>query len=271
MGVDQTRRHQPAGNAQQVGVVGIEVAAHRLDPTLSRSRMSAPCQLGRGVVHGQDRRGALQDHRPHGAPMLLLPPEPPAPRRAASAFAAASTRPPIMRRPAAPVGDQAARRLDHRNRRRHVIGLQPRLDHQIDAAGGDQRIAVAIHAIAGQPHPGCQRAEGGAFGGVPTSGKVVISRASARLRRLLDTSARLAQRPAQQRPAEATLEALADIGLVDDAVERPAGVRDRDQHAPGRRAGQIAAGAVDRVEHPGQAGCARPPVPAPRQGCRLPV
>jgi hypothetical protein len=45
--------------------------------------------------------------------------------------------------------------------------------------------------------------------------------------------------------------------LVDDAIDRAIGIGQRDQHAPGRRARQIAARAVDRVQHPGQPAGAR--------------
>ena len=66
----------------------------------------------------------------------------------------------IIDRAALPVGDDAARSLDHRNRGLHVIGFEAGLDHQIDLTGSDQRIGIAIGAIPDQPGLRGNAAEG---------------------------------------------------------------------------------------------------------------
>ena len=53
-----------------------------------------------------------------------------------------------FRPPAIPGRDDPARLLDDRNQRANVIGLQNRLDDEIDMAGGQQAIGIAIDAVA---------------------------------------------------------------------------------------------------------------------------
>ncbi len=54
---------------------------------------------------------------------------------------------------AGPGGDDPAGPLDHRDQRDDVVGLQPGLDHQVDEAGGDHAVGVAIDPVARQPDP----------------------------------------------------------------------------------------------------------------------
>ena len=63
-------------------------------------------------------------------------------------------------------------------------------------------------------------------------------------------------RPGHQRAIRRPLEPLPDIGLVNDAIERPRGIGNRDQHAPRRCAAEKAARPVNGVEHPSQPRCA---------------
>ena len=53
----------------------------------------------------------------------------------------------LMGRPALPVRNNAARLLDNRNKRLNVIRLQTLVKHNVDEAGGQQRIIIAISAI----------------------------------------------------------------------------------------------------------------------------
>ncbi len=55
---------------------------------------------------------------------------------------------------AVPGGDDSARAFDDRDQGDYVVGVQRRLDHQVDMAGGQHAIGVAIAAIARQPRPG---------------------------------------------------------------------------------------------------------------------
>ena len=117
----------------------------------------------------------------------------------------------------------------------------------------DERVAVAVGPVAGEPHLVAHRS----------------NPAAPRACRLRDRSSRGSRRragaaaggerpldpaPAQRGAAEAAHEALADIGLVDHAEHRPSAAVEADQRSPGRRAAEEGPGAVDRVEHPGQAG-----------------
>ena len=60
----------------------------------------------------------------------------------------------LMGRPTLPVGDNAARLLDNRNERLNIIRLQTFFDDNIDKAGGQQRIIIAIPAIADETRAG---------------------------------------------------------------------------------------------------------------------
>ena len=161
--------------------------------------------------------------------------------------------PALRGRASLPIGHNAARRLDHRNRGLHVIGLQARLDHQINLPGGDQRIGVAIGAITHEFCPPRHPAKGGAlFGGADlgegghhdglgqTPGRARFQRGAT-------------QGAVHLGPAQAALKPLADIGLVDDAKDRPRRIAHRDQNAPCGRTAKITACAVDRVQDPCQA------------------
>ena len=114
-----------------------------------------------------------------------------------------------MDRPALPIGHHAARRLDHRDRRGDVIALQSGLDHQVDLAGGDQRIGIAIHAIAGQPGPGCDAMERGPFRFGPDLGKSRENNGFGQVAGRARGHRAGAQRPGHLRPSEAAAIAMA--------------------------------------------------------------
>ena len=54
---------------------------------------------------------------------------------------------------AGPRRDDAASSLDHRDQRRDVVGLQPRLDDEIGLPGRDHAIGIAIGACSGRAWP----------------------------------------------------------------------------------------------------------------------
>ena len=58
--------------------------------------------------------------------------------------------PALMRGAALPIGHDATRGFYDSNRSLHIIGLQTRLDHQIDLSCRDKGIGIAICAIAHQ-------------------------------------------------------------------------------------------------------------------------
>ena len=161
--------------------------------------------------------------------------------------------PPLMHGPALPVGHHSARGLDHGDRRLHIIGLQTRLDHQINLARRDQGIGIAIHAIAHQPCLGGHPVKGGAFLRRAHFGKCCEQNRLAKRPRWPASQCLGAHRAHHLRAAKSALEPLADIGLINDPVNRPGGIRHGNQHAPGWRARQIAARAINRVQHPCQA------------------
>ncbi len=121
-----------------------------------------------------------------------------------------------------------------------------------------QRVGIAVDAVSGQVHPPGHGFEARTFGGRADLGIGGVER-------------RLGQRAAgaraQRTPgaigsghlggAEAAEEALADIGLVDEAQDRAFAVIERDQGAPCRQARDEGAGPVDRVDDPGQPAAAR--------------
>src|SRR3546814_2289253 len=47
---------------------------------------------------------------------------------------------------AGPVAHPPARALDHRHQRRQIVQLQPCLDHDVDMAGRDQPVIIAVAA-----------------------------------------------------------------------------------------------------------------------------
>ena len=68
------------------------------------------------------------------------------------------------RRAAVPRRDDAAGAGDDRNERQDVVRLELGLDHQIDVAGSQHAVGVAIAAVARQPHHLLDLAEGRAVG-----------------------------------------------------------------------------------------------------------
>ena len=216
MGVDQARRDHAAVAADDLGIVGIETVAHRLDHAAAQHDIGA-MKLGADVVHRHHRLGVLQQ------PGLLHPPASPSSLQRSTVQRPVCRRkdpPALYRRAAFPVGYQPSGGLDHRDRGQHVIGMQPGLDHQIGGAHRHQRIAVAVEPVAGQPHPRRDPAEGGAFLGGADLGE---GREQPRLGQRLAARGgqrRLAARPEIARAAETALPAFADMRLVDQAVKR---------------------------------------------------
>ena len=58
----------------------------------------------------------------------------------------------VMRPAVFPGGHDAAGAFDDRDQRQHVVRLKLGLDDEIDMAGGEHAIGIAIAAIARQPH-----------------------------------------------------------------------------------------------------------------------
>ena len=159
-------------------------------------------------------------------------------------------RPPALGATALPGRDDAAGAGDDRDQRQHVVGLELGLDDQIDMAGRQHAIGVAVAAVAREPHRVLDPAEGRAVG------LVHQQRAGGEQHRLGEVGAgphlqrALARRTAVVRRAAVAAEAFAGERLVHHAVDRLAVAHQRDQRAPGRHAGDEGLGAVDRIEHP---------------------
>ena len=61
-------------------------------------------------------------------------------------------RPPWLASPPSQVRDDAAGPLDDRDQWQDVVGLQARLDHEVDLPEREQAVIVAIAAEAPEPH-----------------------------------------------------------------------------------------------------------------------
>ena len=138
--------------------------------------------------------------------------------------------------------------------------MQPRLDHQIDLAGRQQthrhsnpcRSASELHLFGRPleiPARSSGRADLGKGGEQDGVDPAAVSPGFTKLERVPKRG------PVMMRPSPARPEPFADIGLVDDArkARNPCPSGKRNQHAPGRCAADEGAGAVDRIENPGQA------------------
>ena len=153
-------------------------------------------------------------------------------------------------RAAVPRGHTAARALDDGDERRDVPDIHARLDHQIDEAGGEHPVGVAIGAEAAEAHPCGQRVESGAFGRREHVGLCRVEHRIAQSvagPRLKPAFAEIGALPVAHEP-------LAEVGLVQHADDSLALVLQRNQGAPGRHAGDERLGAVNRVDDPGETG-----------------
>ena len=134
--------------------------------------------------------------------------------------------------------------------RQHVIRLEFGLDNQIDMAGGEHAIGVAIAAIARQPHRRLDALEAAAvrLAHQQRTGReqhgVLERPAGARAQRPLAGGAAITG------GAAVAGEMFAREWLMHHAVDRLAAPCQRDQRAPCRHAADEGFGAVDRIEHP---------------------
>src|SRR5262249_19147928 len=155
-----------------------------------------------------------------------------------------------VRGAALPGGDDPAGAGDDRHERKHVVGLELRLDHQIVVAGGGQQIGVASAAVAQKPHRLFASAEG------LTVVRIHQQWAGREQDRLGEIGAgahpqiAFSSRAAVARPSAVAAEALAGEGLVHHAEHRFARAQQGDQRAPGRHAGDEGFRPVDGIEHP---------------------
>ena len=124
------------------------------------------------------------------------------------------------------------------------------LDHQIDMAGGEHAIGVAIAAVARQPHrllnPG-KRATVGIVHQQRTCGqqhRILQARAGPRAQGAVARGAAVVRR------AAVAGEMLPGERLVHHPVDRLAAAGQRNERAPGRHAADEGLGAVDRIKHP---------------------
>ncbi len=155
---------------------------------------------------------------------------------------------------AGPGGHDAPGAGDDRDQRRNVMGLELGLDDEIDMAGGEHAIGVAVAAIARQKHLVLDHGKGRAVL------RIHQPRARGVEHRLREAGAwprqqgAVARRPAIMRRRAVAGEPLGDEGLVDHAEHRPSAPGQRDQRAPGRHARNEGLGAVDGIEHPDELG-----------------
>jgi lysophospholipase len=179
-------------------------------------------------------------------------------QRLSSSTAAACTRrspaatiePPFAAGAPVPGRHDAAGSLDDRDQRHDVVGLEAGLDHEIDMAGGQHAIGVAIAAVA--------RQAGDALD--PVVGPERLAGEEPRARRGHDgvfeggagahSETPLAPRAAERGAPGVAEEALAREGLVHHPEGRNAAPVEADQRAPGGKPRDEGAGAVDGVEHP---------------------
>ncbi len=167
-------------------------------------------------------------------------------------IAAGDDRAALVAGAAAPIRDHAACRVDDRDQRLHVVGVQRRLDHDVDQPHGQQAIAVAVAAPAAQAHfvrdaiEGVVRLLGPEHAGVG-GGEHRVGKRSAAARR---EPSPLGAAPPPRLAARRRRERLADERLVRDAGHHARAVVQRDQRRPVQLAEDEAARAVDRVDDP---------------------
>ena len=151
-----------------------------------------------------------------------------------AASPAATTSAALVHGTAFPIRDDAARAFDNRYDRRDVPALEIGLDDEIDKAHGDERIGVAIAAIAREPAALLDVPIALAIGvvemqhrmGRADHGVAERSTGDASSGFRVDEALRNSVTPAERR------ETLVEKRLVEDAEDRHAVVLERDQRAP---------------------------------------
>ena len=161
--------------------------------------------------------------------------------------------------------------LDDRHQRLHVVGVERRLDHDVDQPHREQAIRVAIAAPAGEARAVGDPIERGALA---RGAEHLRDRCRRRRRRRRFGQRRVLQRaPLAAAPpfgsaARRRQERFADVRLVRDADDDAVAVVERDQRRPVHLAEDEAARAVDRVDHPRVVRRAALRRRAPRRECR---
>ena len=160
-----------------------------------------------------------------------------------------------MRRAAIPVGDNATSRLDHRDRGLYVIGVQPGFDHQVDLARSQQRVCITVHAITCQLRTPGHVVKTVLFSGCAHFRKGGEHNRLFQTRRVTRGQVGPPPRPLHIGTSPGPDEPFTDIGLIDHAQDRAFGLGQCNQHTPGRRTGDEAARAVNRVQNPDPPAC----------------
>src|SRR5215468_3804918 len=159
---------------------------------------------------------------------------------------------PRGRRCAVPGGDKSPRRLDDWDERDDVIGFETCLHDEVDAAGRQQAVAVAIATVARHEHA---RFEGAEPNGLFARGKEIgVGRAEDRVGKPgAGACAQALLPPVRPAPARATAvgpEPLCGERLIHQTESGSASIHETDQRSPQWRSHDKRPRAVDWIYHP---------------------
>ena len=149
-----------------------------------------------------------------------------------------------------PARDHSTRTLNDGHEREHIIGLELGLDDEVDVAGRQHAVGVAIAAVARESDAAFDLRKLRAIARIHQERAGREQHCFRQRGAGADAQVAFACGPAVVRPPSVAAEALADEGLVHHAEDRLARPQQGDERAPCRHPGNKRLGPVDGVEHP---------------------
>ena len=165
----------------------------------------------------------------------------------------ATTKPPSSHALARPRRDHASGLADDRHQRLHVVGVERRLDHDVDESHREQAIGVAVAAPAGEAgaarRPGRTPSARRRCANILGSVQATTASESLGQRRVFNARRSLPRRHCAPPPAVA-MNVSPTYGWCATPTTTSVAVVERDERRPVHLAEDEAAGAVDRVDDP---------------------
>ena len=134
--------------------------------------------------------------------------------------------------------------------------MQAGLNHQINLPQGQKRVSIAIHAVAGQLTLFSHGVEGLSLAGAADLREGGEDRRLGQVTRVARGKRSFDPLALHKGHAKSADKTLPRVGLIDQTKNWRLPIIQSNQSAPSGRSADIAAGAINRIKHPGQTRCA---------------